>query len=124
LQRRVTRAEGNDSNKNEPRQIRRGKDDLITSYGSFLLSSKGLTKGSQISHRMRLLGQLLKVLASKFEIKKMLNFIDPKCLDDVVDVTKELGEYSLTLIGGERRPVFSKPSLPLKMGYAIVQSVN
>lgn len=94
-------------------------DTLITTMGSFLLSSQGHKKGNYIAQRMRLIARLLIILKSKHGSKEMIDFLDPQYFDDIVQGTRELGGYSLTDRNGEKRPSFSKPSLPLKMGYAI-----
>lgn len=97
------------------------QDTLITTLGSFLLSSQGLKKGNNISQRMRLLARLLLMLQEKHGKKELLEFIDPNYFDSIVAETKTLGGYSLSDKNGEKRPSFSKPSLPLKMGYVLEQ---
>lgn len=95
------------------------KDTLITTMGSFLLSCQGHRKGNFIAQRMRLITRLLLLLQSKHGCKELVEFIDPKYFDEIVQCTKELGGYSLQDKNGEKIPSFSKPSLPLKMGYVL-----
>ena len=93
-------------------------DELITTYGSFLFSSKGSRNGVHISQRLRLLARLLEVLPDK---KTLLDLIDPTFFDAIVDGVKILGQFSMECKEGQTVPVFKKPSLPIKMGHCIDQ---
>lgn len=97
------------------------KDGLINTYGSFLLINKGARKLSLVSQNMRLLSRLL------IEVRKrttdncldLRQFLTPSNFDLTVDVTKSLGGYFRDYENDEGLPGFKKPSVPLKIGYAI-----
>ena len=97
------------------------KDELITSYGSFLMSSKGSSKGNQISQRLRLLGRLLQILNANAESKPLLDYISPNYFDKICEAVKKLGDFSMQSKEGNTLPTFEKPSVPLKLGYCIDQ---
>ena len=100
-------------------------DELITTFGSFLLCSQGLRKANLISQRMRILARLLiqlKVVTS--EENDLKGFILPRFFDVVVRATKLLGGYSLSTLEGEAISIFHIPALPLKIGYALDRCVQ
>ena len=116
LQEFVLRSMNNDSIKDVLQQ-----DELILTYGSFLLSGKGAKKANNISQRMRTLSRLvikMREIAAQPNWQ-LVDIIVPKQFDNVVVATKELAGYSATNIDGEKLPIFKKPSLALKMGYAL-----
>ena len=96
-------------------------DKLITTFGSFLLSSHGLRKGGNISQRMRILARVLVELwkLSEEPRKTLLDFIKPCYFDNFVEVTRSLGGFSMVNVEGESIAGFKTPSLPLKIGYAL-----
>ena len=96
------------------------KDELILSYGSFQLSTNGLRKASSISQRMRILARLLIVLKRLINADEDLKyFCKPEYFDAFINASKQLGEFSLATSEGENVACFSKPSLPLKIGYTV-----
>ena len=102
------------------------RDQLITTLGSFLLSSHGVRKGNYIAQRMRLLGRLLIQLKKRFNNQSLslLDFLTPQYFDEIVETTKVLGGYSMVDAEGDTVATFSKPSLPLKMGYTLDKCVQ
>ena len=94
------------------------KDELITSFGSFIFASKGKSAKWYISQRMRILARLLKQLNSNIDEEPHLSLIElmkPSFFDDFVSATKEL----CTLQQGNQCQEFKIPSLALKIGYAM-----
>ena len=87
-------------------------DELITTYGSFNLSSSGLRKINTISERMRLLGKLLKELRSKTGQSKasLSDIIKPEQFELFLTCTKTLGGFTMTTAEGEPVTSFTKPS--------------
>ena len=100
-------------------------DELITTYGSFLLSSHGLRKGNLISQRMRLLARLLGQLRIVTgESCDMIGFMLPMYFDKMVEAAKKLGGYSISTMEGEAISTFDIPALPLKIGYALDKCIQ
>ena len=97
------------------------KDNIILTYGSFMLSTSGIRKVNGISQRMRILGRLLILLREKARSinHSMIDFMKPEYFDIVVECSKELGGFSLQNKEGENVASFSVPSLPLKIGYSL-----
>ena len=97
------------------------RDNLITKYGEYLLSGKGSKKANYISQHMRLLGRLLSTLRIRYPKggNTLTDYLDPINFDVIVECAKELGEYTAKSVDGEYIPSFKKPSLPLKLGYAL-----
>lgn len=96
------------------------EDELILTYGSFIVSGKGLKKASNISQKMRILGRLVLEMRKNesmhcFQLKDCLL---PNHFDLVVEATKRLAGFSFLNDDGENIPSFNKPSLALKLGYA------
>ena len=97
------------------------KDNLVVTYGSFMFSTAGMRKVTNISQRMRVLSRLL--ISLRLKIKEterdLTSFIKPEHFDDVVSCTKDLGGFSYQTCEGESVASFSSPSLPLKIGYTL-----
>ena len=103
------------------------KDSLILSFGSFLLSGKGVKKSGNISQTMRLLGRLLqqlRIAVPNMIEANLIDFISPRHFEAIVDSTKVLAGYMLCNDDGELLPTFKTPSLPLKLGYALENVAN
>ena len=97
-------------------------DQLISTYGSFLMCGKGEKKATYISQDMRIMARLLIKLREKYPENAnypLMQFLDPKYFDAIVSCTKDLAGYTLKNCDGEGMPGFKKPSLPLKLGYAL-----
>ena len=97
-------------------------DQLIATYGSFLLCGKGEKKSNYVSQDMRIIARLLLKLREKHpETGKLplMKFLEPGYFDDIVSCTKDLAGYVSKNSDGEDIPGFKKPSLPLKLGYAL-----
>ena len=101
-------------------------DELITTLGSFLLSSHGLRKSNLISQRMRIMARLLKVLRQNTSNTKtsLMEFIHPQYFNEIVLATKTLGQYQMSTIEGEEVSIFKTPALPLKVGYTLDKCVQ
>ena len=97
------------------------RDTLITTYGSFQLSSCGLKKLHSISERMRLMARLLIQLRTETgqHASNLADFIMPEMFENVVLCTKRMGGYSMDTEEGEPVASFRFPSVPLKVGYTI-----
>ena len=96
------------------------KDELLCTYGSFLLAGKGAKKAGYVSQELRLLGRLLFALQEALDVEEgLINILEPQYFDDVIKITKDLAGYSTTNVDGEFLPTFKKPSVPLKTGYAL-----
>ena len=77
-------------------------DELITTYGSYLLSAHGLRKGNLISERMRILARLLQQLrVITNERHNLMEFISPRYFDEIVSATKIFGGYNMSTDEGE-----------------------
>ena len=96
------------------------KDELIATYGSFQLSTNGFRKANNIRQRMRILARLLIALNESLNLTEELKFyFKPQYFDNVVDVAKQLGGFSMITNHGEHVACFKIPSLPLKIGYTV-----
>ena len=96
-------------------------DNLIVTYGSFMLSTCGMRRANGISQRMRILARLLLEIRKKRQDKcgSLASYIKPECFDLIVTCTRELGGFRLETVNGESVANFETPSLPLKIGYSI-----
>jgi len=98
------------------------KDQLICTYGSFLLQSSGIKRSNEISQRMRILARLVLRLRAELAEKSnsfLIDFIDVAYFDKFVTCTQDLGGFSLENNEGETLSSFKTPSLPLKIGYSL-----
>ena len=78
------------------------KDQLITTLGSFLLSTHGVRKGNTIPQRMQSLACMLIFVCQKHNLDlSWAEFLDPQYFYDIVDATKQLGGYSMINAEGE-----------------------
>ena len=83
------------------------KDELILYYGFFQLSTNGLKKASSISQRMRRLARQLIVLKRLINADEDLKyFFKPEYIDEFINASEQLGEFSLTTSEGEMLVVF------------------
>ncbi|XP_057303145.1 uncharacterized protein LOC130640517 [Hydractinia symbiolongicarpus] len=96
-------------------------DELILTYGSFIVSGKGVKESSNISQKMRILARLVLEIRRNASMKdfSLLDCLTPAFFDDVVEATKRLAGFTNTNNDGEKVPAFNKPSLALKLGYAL-----
>ena len=73
-----------------------------------------------ISQRMRILARLYIILQEKNKQgNSLVDFLKPDTFDLLLSCTKELGGFSYQTTEGEKVACFSKPSLPLKIGYSL-----
>ena len=96
-------------------------DELITTYGSYMLKSSGIKRANEISQRMRILSRLLIKMKEviKNEHLTLTDCIDAQHFDDIVACTQSLGGFKLQNADGENVASFETPSLPLKIGYSL-----
>ena len=97
-------------------------DHLITAYGSFLYTSKGKSKASLISQKMRLMARFLLEMQKlpAYASVKLSDCLRPEAFDDIIMAVRKLGEFGKDSSTDEL-PRFKTPSVALKLGYAIKQ---
>ena len=103
------------------------QDQLISTYGSFLLgTTTGMKTANSVSQRMRVLARLLLCLRTKLSKPKltMKEMISPLNFDNIVEATKEIGGFTMVNSEGEFVPSFATPSVPLMLGYALEKCVS
>jgi hypothetical protein len=99
-------------------------DNLILLLGESLLDGKGSKKKDYISSQLRTVARLLQCLNEDSTGEKPYRTLtdwlsEPINFDDIIECTRQLGGYKRTNVDGESIPSFDKPSLPLKIGYAL-----
>ena len=89
--------------------------------GRFILNGLGLGRATYVTHKCRLLAQLLIELKEKvvYSRRDLSSFIKPEHFDNTAKCVKELAHYSLILDNGYDEPSFKKGDLSLKMCYIL-----
>ena len=89
--------------------------------GRFILNGLGLGMATYVTHKCRLLAQLLIELKEKvvYSRRDLSSFIKPEHFDNIAKRVKELAHYSLILDNGYDEPSFKKGDLSLKMCYIL-----
>lgn len=96
-----------------------GEDPLIVRFGMLLFEKFNVTKNDNIRQSMRRLGRLVlefRKSSSKFVQASLLDCLDPKNYDIVIQAVKNLCMLELTPTD---RPTLKIPSLALKIGHAL-----
>ena len=96
-------------------------DDLITTYGSYMLNSSRIKRANEISQRMRILSRLLIKLREHIGNPELTltDVIDAEHFNNIVTCTQVLGGFKLQNNNGENVASFKTLSLPLKVGYSL-----